>query len=143
VPRGGSYELLPTRLVFDRAACAGRKLRPRLALQSRIDAVDMSLINLFAPGLGVGGSATGSIDFVQAGSLPALDASLAIRRFTRTTRASVSRPLDVNLVARLAPGTGTLNAVMRTRGTVVGPGAGGDPAARVAAAGRSRLPARL
>ena len=39
-----------------------------LALQSRIDAVDMSLINIFAPGLGVGGRATGSIDFVQAGS---------------------------------------------------------------------------
>jgi hypothetical protein len=65
--------------------------------------------------------ATGSIDFVQAGNaFPRLDASLAIRNFTRTTAASVSRPLDVNLVARLAPGTGTLNAVMRTRGTVVG-----------------------
>jgi translocation and assembly module TamB len=81
----------------------------------------MSLVNIFAPGLGVGGRATGSIDFVQAGNaFPRLDASLAIRNFTRTMAASVSRPLDVNLVARLAPGTGTLNAVMRTRGTVVG-----------------------
>jgi translocation and assembly module TamB len=99
------------------AGSYGRELR----LQSRIDSVDLTLINVFAPGLGIAGRATGSIDFVQAGSaFPRLDASLAIRNFTRTTAASVSRPLDVDLVARLAPGTGTLNAVMRTRGTVVG-----------------------
>lgn len=123
VPRGGTYELLPTRLVFDRGSMrlSGSYGRD-LALQSRVDAVDMSLINIFVPGLGVGGRATGSIDFVQprGSAFPRLDASLAIRNFTRTTAASVSRPLDVNLVARLAPGTGTLNAVMRTRGTVVG-----------------------
>lgn len=122
VPRAGTYELLPTRLVFDRGSMrlAGSYGR-ELALRTRIDAVDMSLINIFAPGLGIGGRATGSIDFVQAGNaFPRLDASLAIRNFTRTTAASVSRPLDVNLVARLAPGTGTLNAVMRTRGSVVG-----------------------
>jgi len=71
--------------------------------------------------LGIGGRATGSVDFVQAGNaFPRLDASLAIRNFTRTTAASVSRPLDVNLVARLAPGVGDLRAVLRTRGTVVG-----------------------
>jgi len=122
VPHGGTYELLPTRLILDGgsvrlAGSYGRELR----LQSRIDGVDMTLVNVFAPGLGIGGRATGSVDFVQAGNaFPTLDARLAIRNFTRTTAASVSRPLDVNLIARLAPGTGTLNAVMRTRGTVVG-----------------------
>ncbi|GAA4023101.1 hypothetical protein GCM10022280_24760 [Sphingomonas swuensis] len=122
VPGSGSYELLPTRLLLERGSMRlsgtyGRGLR----LQSRIDGVDMSLVNLFAPGLGVGGRATGSVDFAQVGSaFPTVDASLAIRNFTRTTAAAVSRPLDVNLIARLAPGTGTLNAVMRTRGTVVG-----------------------
>ena len=122
VPRGSTYELLPTRLVFDRgsmrlAGSYGRELR----LQSRIDGLDMALLDVFAPGLGVSGRATGSIDFVQVGSaFPRLDAGLAIRNFTRTTAASVSRPLDVNLVARLTPGVGELRAVMRTRGTVVG-----------------------
>ncbi|GAA4033404.1 hypothetical protein GCM10022281_11500 [Sphingomonas rosea] len=123
VPQSGAYELLPTRLVLDQgsARLSGLYSSRELRLQSRIDGVDMSLINLFTPGLGVGGRATGSIDFVQAGSaFPQLDASLAIRGFTRTTAAAVSRPLDVNVVAKLAPGTGTLNAVMRTRGTVVG-----------------------
>ncbi|WP_114228921.1 MULTISPECIES: translocation/assembly module TamB domain-containing protein [Sphingomonas] len=122
VPHSGSYELLPTRIDFDQgsarlAGSYGNALR----LQSRIDGVDLGLVNVFAPGLGVGGKATGSLDFVQAGNaFPSLDASLAIRNFTRTTAAAVSRPLDVNLVARLAPGTATLNAVMRTRSTVVG-----------------------
>jgi translocation and assembly module TamB len=120
--RGGGYELLQTRLTFDRGSMRlsgsyGRELR----LQSRIDGIDMALLDAFAPGLGIGGRATGSVDFVQAGGgFPRLDASLAIRNFTRTTAASVSRPLDVNLIARLAPGVGTLNAVMRTRGSVVG-----------------------
>jgi translocation and assembly module TamB len=123
VPRSGNtYELLPTRLKLDSGSARlsgsyGRELR----LESRIDAIDMALLDVFAPGLGIGGRATGSIDFAQAGSgFPRLDASLAIRNFTRTTAASVSRPLDVNLFARLAPGSGTLNAVMRTRGSVVG-----------------------
>lgn len=122
VPRGATYELLPTRLTVDRGSLRvsgsyGRKLR----LQSRIDNLDLALIDLFAPGLGVGGLATGSIDFTQGGSsFPRLEASLAIRRFTRSTAASVSRPVDVNLVAALAPGTGRVNAVLRTRGSVVG-----------------------
>ena len=123
VPRSGRYELLPTRLSFERGSMrlAGSFGGGSLRLQSRIDNLDLALVEAFTPGLGLGGQATGSIDFVQAGSgFPRLDASLAVRRFTRTTAASVSRPLDVNLVAALAPGSGSLRAVMRTRGTVVG-----------------------
>lgn len=122
IPSNGSYELLPTRLVLDQgsvrlAGTYGRDLR----LQSRIDRLDLSLINALVPGLGVGGQASGAIDFVHSGSaLPSVDASLAIRNFTRTTAATVSRPLNVNLVANLQPSGGTLRAVMRTRGTVVG-----------------------
>jgi len=122
IPRAGNYELLPTRLLFDRgsariAGSYGRELR----LQSRIDRLDMALIDALVPGLGIGGSATGSIDFVQSGNgFPRAEARLAIRNFVRTTAASVSRPLDVNLIAALQPGGGDLRAVMRTRGTVVG-----------------------
>ena len=122
VPRAGTYELLPTKLSFDRgsvrlAGTYGRELR----LQSRIDRLDLSVIDAFLPGLGIGGQATGSVDFVQAGGgFPQAEASLAIRNFTRTTAASVSRPLDVNLVGQLRPGQSGVRAVMRTRGTVVG-----------------------
>ena len=137
IPRGNTYELLQTKLSFDRgsvrlAGTYGRELR----VQSRIDRLDMSLIEAFMPGVGIGGQATGSVDYVQAGSgFPQADARLAIRNFTRTTAASVSRPLDINLVGQLRPAQGSLRAVMRTRGAVVGrvqlalqplgPGAGG------------------
>jgi translocation and assembly module TamB len=123
VPRGGSYELLPTRLTFDRGnvRLAGTYGSGQLRLQSRIDSLDLELANAFVPGLGLNGTASGSIDFAQAGNaLPIIDTRLAVRGFTRTTAASVSRPLDVNLVGQLQPGGGDLRAVMRTRGTVVG-----------------------
>ena len=122
IPGNGTYELLPTQLLFDKgsvrlAGSYGRELR----LQSRIDRIDLELIDAFVPGLGVDGTASGSIDYVQAGSaMPRADVHLAIRDFTRTTAASVSKPLDVNLVGQLQPSGGALRAVMRTRGTVVG-----------------------
>jgi translocation and assembly module TamB len=123
LPRSGSYELLPTRLVFDRgnvrlAGIYGRTLR----LQSRLDSLDMALINGFLPGMGIGGTATGSVDFelAGAGSMPRADARLAIRDFTRTTAASVSQPVDINFVGQLTPARGEARAVMRRRGTAIG-----------------------
>ena len=122
IPRGGSYELLPTRLVFDQGSVRlSGTYGDGMRLQSRIDNLDLALLNAFTPDLGLGGSATGSVDFVQAGGgLPRLDASLAIRNFTRTTAATVSQPLNINLVAQLDATAARLRAVMRTRGTVVG-----------------------
>ena len=122
IPRNGSYELLPTRLLLDEGSVrVAGSYGDDLRLRSRIERLDLSLINALVPGLGIGGQASGSIDFAMAGdSLPRVDASLAIRNFTRTTAATVSRPLNINLAANLQPGNGTLRAVMRTRGTVVG-----------------------
>ena len=123
VPRGASYELLPTRLTFDEgelrlSGLYGRTLR----LQSRIDRLNLAIIDSFKPGLGVSGTATGAIDFEQAGpaSLPLVDARFSVRNFRRTTAASLSQPVDINLLGQLAPGRGDLRAVMRTRGTVIG-----------------------
>ena len=138
VPGRGGYELLPTSVTFDQgsARLAGR-YGPGLTLQARLDSLDMALLNSLSPGLGVGGRATGVIDFEQGGStaLPRADLRLAIRNFTRTSAAAVSQPVDLNLVGQIGPGSGVLKAVMRTRGTVIGrlqaqvdplgPGAGG------------------
>ena len=123
VPRGATYELLPTRLTFDQGEMRlsgqyGRTLR----LQSRIDRLNLAIIDSFNPGLGMSGTATGAIDFEQAGSasLPLVDARFTVRNFRRTTAGSLSQPIDMNLLAQLAPGRGDLRAVMRTRGTVIG-----------------------
>jgi translocation and assembly module TamB len=123
VPRQGGYELLPTAIAFDQGSVrlAGT-YGPGLTLHSRIDRLDMAILNGLYPGLGVNGNAVGSIDFEQASttSLPKADIRLAIRNFTRTTAALVSQPVDINFLGQLTPGHGEARAVMRTRGTVIG-----------------------
>jgi translocation and assembly module TamB len=123
LPRDGTYELLPTTVNFGggKVQLAGRYGKG-MKLQSRLENVDMALVNAFTPGLGIGGRASGSLDFEQAGdtAFPRADARLHLEGFTRTTAASVSQPLDVNFVGKLLPDGGEASAVMRRRGSVVG-----------------------
>lgn len=123
VPGRGSYELLPTKIAFGSgsARLAGR-YGPGLKLQSRLDALDMSIVNAFYPGYGIGGKATGSLDFEQVSpsAFPRADARLTIDNFTRTTAASVSQPVDVNFVGKLLADGGEARAVFRERGAVIG-----------------------
>ncbi|WP_374405793.1 translocation/assembly module TamB domain-containing protein [Pelagerythrobacter sp.] len=123
VPGDEGYELLPTRIDFGQgnirlAGTYGDGMR----LQSRLDNVDVALMNAFVPGLGVGGSASGSFDFAQANPavFPRADARMRIDNFTRTTAVSVSQPIDINFVGKLLADGGEARAVMRRRGTVIG-----------------------
>lgn len=117
------YELLPTRIDFGRGnmRVAGT-YGDGIKIQSRLDALDMALINAFIPGYGIGGRATGSLDFAQANAsaFPRADARLSIDDFTRTTSVSVSQPVDVNFVGKLLPDGGEARAVFRVRGSVIG-----------------------
>jgi len=123
IPRDGEYELLPTQIDFGRGniRLAGT-YGEGIELQSRLERLDMAIFNAFSPGLGVGGSATGSLDFSQAGStaFPRADARLSINDFTRTTAVSVSQPIDINFTGKLLPEGAEARAVMRQRGAVIG-----------------------
>jgi translocation and assembly module TamB len=119
------YELLPTTVDLgrgSRARLSGRYGDDGLIVQSRLDRVNMALLNNAFPDMGLGGHATGSIDFVQqsANNMPQADVRLSISDFTRTTAVAVSQPMDVNLVAQLKNDGGDVRAVMRQRGTVIG-----------------------
>lgn len=119
------YELLPTTLNLgrgSRARLAGRYGQDGMMLQSRLDRVNMALLNNMYPDMGLGGRASGSIDFVQAGAnaMPSADVRLSVSDFTRTTAVAVSQPVDMNLVAQLQGDGGDVRAVMRQRGTVIG-----------------------
>ena len=94
------------------------------------------MLNAFSPGLGLGGRATGSLDFAQPsdGSFPRAEARLNIAGFTRTGIAIRSSPVDIAFAGNLRPEGGQMAAVIR-RGTGVigrlqarlqplGPGAG-------------------
>jgi translocation and assembly module TamB len=123
LPRNGAYQLMPTTVNFGggKVQLAG-SYGSGMKLQSRLENIDMALVNAFMPGLGIGGRASGSLDFEQANAsaFPRADARLHLEDFTRTTAASMSQPLDVNFVGRLLPDGGEARAVMRRRGTVVG-----------------------
>ncbi len=123
IPSRAGYELLPTRFDFGQGSLrlAG-KYGTGLKLESRMDRLDMALLNAFLPGYGIGGKATGSLDFDQPspGAFPRADARLSIDGFSRTTAAAVSQPVDINFVGKLLPDGGEGRAVIRERGAVIG-----------------------
>ncbi|MGB7372296.1 translocation/assembly module TamB domain-containing protein [Erythrobacter sp.] len=123
IPGEGEYELLPTRIDFGRgnirlAGTYGEGIK----MQSRLDSLDLAMIDAFVPGLGVNGRASGSLDFNQpnTSAFPRADARLQIANFSRTTAVSVSQPVNISFVGKLLPGGGEARAVMRRRGTVIG-----------------------
>ncbi len=123
IPRVNAYELLPTKVSFGKGSMrlAG-EFGSGMKVQSRLDALDMSIVNAFMPGMGIGGTATGSLDFVQASenAFPKADARLKIRNFTRTTAVSVSQAVNVNFVGQLQASGGAGRAVVRRGGAVIG-----------------------
>ncbi|NYF32411.1 translocation/assembly module TamB domain-containing protein [Sphingopyxis sp. JAI108] len=124
IPGADGYELLPTTVNLGRgssARVAGR-FGDGIMVQSRLERVNMAILNAVYPDMGLGGRATGSLDFEQANSesFPRADARLTITGFTRTTAASVSQPVDVNFAGKLLADGGEARAVMRKRGSVIG-----------------------
>ncbi len=123
IPGVNEYQLLPTRIDFGRgnirlAGTYGQGMK----IQSRLDALDLAIIDAFVPGLGINGRATGSLDFEQsrADAFPSADARLKIANFSRTTAVSVSQPVNINFVGKLLSDGGEVRAVMRRRGSVIG-----------------------
>jgi translocation and assembly module TamB len=123
VPGSGGYRLYPTRINFDRGSMrVAGSYGAGMTLQSRLDSLDVSLFNAFMPGLGIGGTATGSLDFAQpsGASFPQADARLTVRNFTRSSLAAVSDPVDVVFAGDLRPQGGSGRALIRRGTTTVG-----------------------
>src|SRR3546814_16770264 len=111
-------------------------------VQSLFERVNMALLNAIYPEMGLGGRATGSLDFEQAGAaaFPRADARLTISNFTRPPAALVSKPGDVNFAGQLLPDGGAARAAMREPCRLIGrwpaalrpgvPGAGGPRGCR-------------
>lgn len=119
---GASYILLPATIVLPQGQVlvAGR-YGERLEFQSRFQNMDMAILNAFATNAGVGGRATGSLDFVQAGSgAPAANLRLDIKSFTRSGAATVSTPVDIAAQGQIRAGGDNLDAVIRRGGAVIG-----------------------
>ncbi|HYD37747.1 MAG TPA: translocation/assembly module TamB domain-containing protein, partial [Allosphingosinicella sp.] len=120
----GAWRLLPVRVTLregEQIRLAGR-WGDDLVVQSRLDGVDLSILNAFSPDLGIGGRATGSLDFAQPGdgSFPRAEARLNIENFTRTGIAARSVPVNMAVAGSLRPEGGQLAAIIRRGGAVIG-----------------------
>lgn len=122
-PADGGYRLYPTRIDFNQGSVrlAG-VYGDGMSVQTRLDRLDLSIANAFVPGIGLGGTATGSLDFAQAAgqSFPRADARLTIRDFRRSSLASVSDPVDIVFAGDLRPDGGSGRALIRRGTTTVG-----------------------
>ena len=104
-----------------------------LVIQSRLDGFDLSMLNAFSPGLGLGGRATGSLDFAQPadGSLPARRGAAQHRRLhPHRHRRPLARRSTSPWPAACGPRAARLAAVIRRGGGVIGRAAGAAAAAR-------------
>lgn len=121
-PVAGGYALAPATLVLPqgRLSVAGRT-GPELTAALRFEDFDLSVFNTFAAGIGLGGRATGSVDFVQDGDLfPTADLRLRLDDFTRSGAAIVSAPVDIDVLGSLRDPGGELRAVFRRGDAPIG-----------------------
>lgn len=121
-PVGGGYRLQPTRIDFDQGSIrlAGA-YGSTTQLLARLDRLDLAIANAFVPGLGLGGTATGSIDYRQAGSaFPSAQMRLNINNFTRSSLASVSTPVNVVAAGSFGIDGGDVRALIKRGTTTVG-----------------------
>jgi len=92
------------------------------ALNARLANMDVSVAQAFLPGLGLGGRATGTVDYAQqtGAAVPTVRARIDIARFTRTAAYVVSEPVDIALLGTLDGAGGDVRALIRRGGGIVG-----------------------
>lgn len=121
---GGTWVLTPAQIVLPQGnvLLAGRYGPNGYEVQSRMEGLDLSILNLVSPTLGIGGKATGSLDFAApaGAAFPRAEARLNIAGFTRTGVATRSPPVDLSLLGTLQPAGASLDAVIRRGGAVIG-----------------------
>ena len=123
VPRGNSYDILPSNInVADGSLRIAGSYGDALALQARVDKVDIAILDPFLPGLGLGGRASGSVEWSQASmtAFPNANMRLEISRFVRANLGSRSQPVDISMVGRLLPTGGNARFIIRRLGAAVG-----------------------
>jgi translocation and assembly module TamB len=121
---GGDWMLEPVRVILSQGQMrlAGRYGSRGVVVQSRLDGIDLAVLNVVSPDLGIGGRATGSLDFFMpaGGAFPRAETRLNIENFTRTGIATRSEAINLAIAGSLTEQGGLLNAAIRRRGALIG-----------------------
>ena len=143
---GDQWVLSPSSLSFagGSATVAGRFGTQATAFEASLDAMPLSMLDIFKPGLGLSGAATGRMNYAQSapGALPSGRADLRIRGLSRAGLVLSSKPVDLGLTAVMGDGKVAARAVAASGETVIGRaqarlgpiGGGGSVADRLLAA---------
>lgn len=116
------YRLEPATLVLPQGKVdlAGR-FDEQTVVQARFKDFDLAIANMVSPGLGIGGRATGTLDYAQNGSaFPTATMRLAISNFRRSSLSTVSDAVAMNVEGKLSSGGGDLRGLIRRGNTTLG-----------------------
>ena len=118
----GGYRLEPATLVLPQGKVdlAGR-FGGTTALQARFKDFDLAIVNIAAPGLGITGRATGTLDYAQQGStFPTATTRLAINDFRRSSLTAVSDPVSMSVEGKLSSAGGDMRGLIRRGNATLG-----------------------
>ena len=142
---GDGWQLAPTKLSFSggEASIAGRFTGAASAVDASLVRMPLSVLDIGWPGLGLGGTASGTLSYAQApGAAPTGKIDMTVRGLTRSGLVLSSQPVDVGIAAVLQPGKLAARAVAASGGNTIGRGqalltlpAGGDLPDRIGRAG--------
>jgi translocation and assembly module TamB len=137
----GGWRLQPTVLEFagGRARLAGLFGERSTEVNANVSQLPLSIADIIAPGLGLGGIANGTLTFRQiAGEIPTGRADVRVRGLTRSGLVLSSKPVDVGVTAVLTGQNAAVRAVAVSGGQTIGraqaritPGGTGDLGARL------------
>lgn len=120
--QGGTYVLAPATIVLPQGNVTlsgryGNVIEGHAALAN----LDLSIAQVFAPSMGLGGKATGTVDLTMAGSaVPTVRARLDVKGLTRTSALVISQPVDVAMLATLDGSGGRADAIVRRGADMLG-----------------------
>jgi len=117
------WRLAPTRFRFagGNASLAGL-FGTRTEVDARLEAMPLTVLDIFYPRLGLGGIATGTVRYrsPSADAPPAGEANLRVRGLTRSGLVLASRPVDLGLNARLDGRSLAVRAIAVSDGRPIG-----------------------
>lgn len=121
---GDAWRLDPTRLSFagGKATLGGRFSEAANEINAGVQAMPLSVLDIFYPALGLSGVATGDVDYrLERGArIPTGRANLKIKGLSRSGLVLTSRPADVAVAAVLTANVAAARAVMTSGGKVIG-----------------------
>lgn len=120
---GDGWRLAPTQLSFagGEAKVAGHFSAAGNAIDATLDKMPLSILDIGFPGLGLGGTAYGTLSYASHGdAAPTGKIDMTIRGLTRSGLVLSSRPVDVGLAGILQPGKAAVRAVAASGGQTIG-----------------------